>query len=152
MHKREDVLPPCWYNLMNVFDPKLVGGIAMAALLEGEPGWVARIRDNFLHPSNESMATYANTILGDDNEDETDVDAIPTREELILLSSEESASSSHDLIHRSSRVGLQRGPTQEPAGVGVSTPPVVDPTTTVAKETRTKKREEKKTEDGREDY
>ncbi|KAJ0694513.1 hypothetical protein HanPI659440_Chr15g0609651 [Helianthus annuus] len=115
------------YSLMNVFDPKVAGGMAVAAMPEGEPGWVNRIRDNFLHPSNESMATYANTILGD-AEDETEVDAIPTREELILLSSEESAGSSHDLIHRSSRAGPQWGPTQEPTGEGVSTPPVVDPT------------------------
>ncbi|MFS7994542.1 hypothetical protein Hanom_Chr12g01107281 [Helianthus anomalus] len=52
------------YSLMNVFNPKVAGGMVVAALPEGEPGWVARIRDNFLHPSNESMATYANTILG----------------------------------------------------------------------------------------
>ncbi|KAF5756958.1 hypothetical protein HanXRQr2_Chr17g0821011 [Helianthus annuus] len=115
------------YSLMNVFDSKVAGGMAVAALPKGEPGWVSRIRDNFLHPFNESMATYANVILGDD-EDESDVDVVPTREELILLSS-------------------RRGPTQEPAGKGVSTPPVVDPTVAAAgqKETRTKKREGKKT-------
>ncbi|KAJ0435245.1 hypothetical protein HanIR_Chr17g0891201 [Helianthus annuus] len=116
------------YSLMNVFDSKVAGGMTVAALPEGEPGWVSRIRYNFLHPSNESIATYANVILGDD-EDESDVDVVPTREELILLSS-------------------RRGPTQEPAGKGVSTPPVVDPTVAAAgqKETRTKKREETKTE------
>ncbi|KAM0044442.1 hypothetical protein Hdeb2414_s0010g00353321 [Helianthus debilis subsp. tardiflorus] len=92
------------YSLMNVFDSKVTGGMAVAALLEGEPGWVDRIRDNFLHPSNESMVTYANTVLGDD-EDDTDVDVVPAREELILLSSEESDGSSHDLIYLSSRAG-----------------------------------------------
>ncbi|KAJ0668957.1 hypothetical protein HanPI659440_Chr17g0695561 [Helianthus annuus] len=86
------------YSMMNVFDSKVAGGMAVAALPKGEPGWVSRIRDNFLHPSNESMATYANVILGD-NEDESDVDVVPTREELILLSS-------------------RRGPTQELAGKG----------------------------------
>ncbi|KAF5773998.1 hypothetical protein HanXRQr2_Chr13g0595181 [Helianthus annuus] len=93
------------------------------------------------------MAAYANVILGV-VEDETDVDVVPTREELILLSSEESAGSSHDLIHHSSRAGPQQGPTQESAGEGVSTPPIVDPTVAAAeqKETRKKKREGKKTE------
>ncbi|KAJ0715853.1 hypothetical protein HanPI659440_Chr13g0506171 [Helianthus annuus] len=135
------------YSLMNVFDPKVAGGISVAALPGGEPGWISRIRDNFWHPSNESMAAYANVILGV-VEDETNVDVVPTREELILLSSEESAGSSHDLIHHSSRAGPQQGPTQEPAGEGISTPPIVDPTVAAAKqkETRKKKREEKKTE------
>ncbi|MFS8017429.1 hypothetical protein Hanom_Chr15g01380281 [Helianthus anomalus] len=90
------------YSLINVFDPKVAGGMVVAALPEGEPGWISRIRDNFLHPSNESMTAYGNVLLGV-VVDETDVYAIPTREELILLSSEESASSSHDLIHHSSR-------------------------------------------------
>ncbi|KAM0050434.1 hypothetical protein Hdeb2414_s0008g00297521 [Helianthus debilis subsp. tardiflorus] len=35
------------YSLMNVFGPKVAGGMAVAALPEGDPGWVARIRDNF---------------------------------------------------------------------------------------------------------
>ncbi|MFS7947847.1 hypothetical protein Hanom_Chr06g00552991 [Helianthus anomalus] len=115
------------YSLMNAFDPKVAGGMAVVVLPEGELGWVARIRNNFLHPSNESMAICAN--------------------ELILLLSDESAGSSHDLIHRPSRVGPQRGLTQEPTGEGVSTPPVVDLTVVVAeqKEARLKKREEKKT-------
>ncbi|MFS8018565.1 hypothetical protein Hanom_Chr15g01393501 [Helianthus anomalus] len=45
------------YSLMNVFDPKVSGGMVAAALPEGEPIWTARIRDNFLHPSTESMNT-----------------------------------------------------------------------------------------------
>ncbi|KAF5789817.1 hypothetical protein HanXRQr2_Chr09g0375681 [Helianthus annuus] len=137
------------YSLNNVFDRKVAGGMAVAALPEGEPGWISRIRDNFLHPSNESMSAYNNVILGA-IEDETDFDTIPTREELILLSSEESAGSSHGLIHRSSRASPQQGPVQEPAGEGTSTPPVVDPTIGAVeqqKEARRMKREEKKTEE-----
>ncbi|KAF5802640.1 hypothetical protein HanRHA438_Chr06g0271001 [Helianthus annuus] len=38
------------YSLMNVFDCKVVGGMAVAALPEGEPRWVAHIRDNFCTP------------------------------------------------------------------------------------------------------
>ncbi|KAJ0678185.1 hypothetical protein HanOQP8_Chr12g0444971 [Helianthus annuus] len=136
------------YSLVNVFDPKVAGGMAVAALHEGEPGWISRIRDNFLHPSNESMTAYGNVVLGV-AKDETDVDAIPTQEELVLLSSEESAGSSHDLIHHSSRAGPQEGPTQEPAGESAYVPLIVDPPAAAAqrKEARTKKREEKKAED-----
>ncbi|MFS7918654.1 hypothetical protein Hanom_Chr03g00203661 [Helianthus anomalus] len=109
MHTRGKVFPhitfcfPAWYSLMNVFDQKVAGGMVVAAFPEGEPGWISRIRDNILHPSNESMSAYNNAILGV-VEDESDFDTIPTREELILLSSEESAGSSHGLIHRSSRI------------------------------------------------
>ncbi|MFS7990062.1 hypothetical protein Hanom_Chr11g01054391 [Helianthus anomalus] len=94
------------YSLMNVFNPKVAGGMDVAALPE---------------------------------------------EELILLSSEESAGSSQGLIHHSSRAGPQHGPVQEPAGEGASTPHVMDPTraTYEQKETRKKKREEKKTEEKR---
>ncbi|KAJ0851875.1 hypothetical protein HanRHA438_Chr14g0631841 [Helianthus annuus] len=106
------------YSLMNVFDPKVAGGMAVAALREGEPGWIARIRDNFLHPSNESMSAYNNFKLGV-VENESDFDTIATREELILLSSEESVGSSHGLIHHSSHAGPQQGPLQEPASEGV---------------------------------
>ncbi|KAM0043787.1 hypothetical protein Hdeb2414_s0010g00345441 [Helianthus debilis subsp. tardiflorus] len=82
------------YSLMNVFDP-IVGG--------------AMIRDNFLHPTSESMATYANTVLGEDDgddiDDDIDVDPTPTWGEVIILSSEESAESYRDLIHRSAHAG-----------------------------------------------
>ncbi|KAJ0743749.1 hypothetical protein HanPI659440_Chr10g0379521 [Helianthus annuus] len=93
------------------------------------------------------MNTYNNTILGV-VEDETDADTIPTREELILLSSEESTGSSHDLIHCSSRAGPQQRPVQEPTGDDVSTSHAADPTTIAAeqKEARRKKHEEKKAE------
>ncbi|MFS7921991.1 hypothetical protein Hanom_Chr03g00243401 [Helianthus anomalus] len=135
------------YNLMNVFDPKVAGGMAVVAFPEGEPSWTARIKDNFLHPSPESMSAYNNVILGF-AETETDVDSIPTREEPIILSSEESTGSSHGLTHLSSRAGPQQGPVQEPTGEGVSTPPTVDPTAVAEqKEARRKKREEKKTDE-----
>ncbi|KAJ0706075.1 hypothetical protein HanPSC8_Chr09g0355291 [Helianthus annuus] len=111
-------------SLMNVFDPKVAGGMAMAALPKGELVWTARIRDNFLHPTNESVSAYANVVLGVVKED-TDVDTVPTREELILLSSEESTASSHGLTHRSSRASPQQRP----------------------KEARMKKHEEEKTEE-----
>ncbi|KAJ0447969.1 hypothetical protein HanRHA438_Chr17g0818761 [Helianthus annuus] len=80
---------------------------------------------------------------GDDGEDETNVYPAPTREEPILLSSEESAGSYRDLIQRSTHAGPQRGAAQEPAVEGVATP-VVDLQAGVAKqmETRKKKKEE----------
>ncbi|MFS7922017.1 hypothetical protein Hanom_Chr03g00243681 [Helianthus anomalus] len=141
-HKRK-----AGYSLMNVFDPKVAGGMAVAAFPEGEPSCTARIKDNFLHPTPESMSAYNNVILGF-AETETDVDLIPTREEPIILSSEESTGSSHGLTHLSSRAGPEQGLVQEPAGEGVSTPPTVDPSVVAEqKEARRKKREEKKTEE-----
>ncbi|MFS8025545.1 hypothetical protein Hanom_Chr16g01476331 [Helianthus anomalus] len=65
------------YSLINVFDPKVAGTMAVAVLPEGQPLLVDQIRDNFLHPSSESMDTYTNTILGDDDEDEIDIDINP---------------------------------------------------------------------------
>ncbi|MFS8023014.1 hypothetical protein Hanom_Chr16g01446441 [Helianthus anomalus] len=114
------------YNLMNVFYPNVGGAMVVVALPEDKPLWVDYIRDNFLHPSSESMATYANIVLGDDGEDETDIDPAPTREEPILLSSP------------------QKGATREPAVEGVSTP-IVDLQDGVAEqaETRKKKKEER---------
>ncbi|KAL9997740.1 hypothetical protein Hdeb2414_s0013g00409221 [Helianthus debilis subsp. tardiflorus] len=106
---------------MNVFYPKAGGAMVVAALPKGRPLWVDQIMDNFLHPSSENKETYANVVLGDDGEDETDVDPTLTREEPILLSSEPSAGSYQDLIHRSARVGPQRRATQEPAVEGVDT-------------------------------
>ncbi|MFS7962329.1 hypothetical protein Hanom_Chr08g00725381 [Helianthus anomalus] len=73
-----------------------------------------------------AFPVYGYKGIGDDVEDETDVDPAPTREEPILLSSEESAA------------------TQEPFVEGVSTP-VVDLQVSVAEqaETRKKKKEER---------
>ncbi|KAF5758912.1 hypothetical protein HanXRQr2_Chr16g0734911 [Helianthus annuus] len=67
------------YSLMNVFDPKAGGAMVVAALPEGRPLWVEQIRNNFLHPTSESLATYANTVLGEDGEDDIDVDPAPTQ-------------------------------------------------------------------------
>ncbi|KAJ0955844.1 hypothetical protein HanPSC8_Chr01g0007601 [Helianthus annuus] len=132
------------YSLMNVFDPKAGGAMVVASLPEGRPLWLDQIRDNFLHPSNESLATYANTNLGDDGEGDTDFDVNPTREEPIILSSKESDDASFHLIRRLSRVGPQRGPSEEPVADDVDTP-VVDPHVGVVdpSERRKKKREEK---------
>ncbi|KAJ0692917.1 hypothetical protein HanPI659440_Chr15g0591321 [Helianthus annuus] len=131
---------------MNVFDPKAGGAMVVAALHEGRSLWVDQIRDKFMHPSSESMATYANAVLGDDGEDETGVDLAHTREEPILLSSEESAGSYQDLTHRSMRAGPQRGAAHEPAVKGVVTP-VVDLQAGVAEQMETrKKRKEERTE------
>ncbi|KAJ0830892.1 hypothetical protein HanPSC8_Chr15g0660671 [Helianthus annuus] len=99
--------------------------MVVASLPEGRPLWLDQIRDIFLHPSNESPANYANTVLGDDGEDDIDFDVNRTREEPILLSSEESDDASFHLIRRSSRAGPQRGPSEEPAADDVDTP-VVD--------------------------
>ncbi|KAJ0952434.1 hypothetical protein HanPSC8_Chr02g0072191 [Helianthus annuus] len=132
------------YSLMNVFYPKAGGAMVVAAFPEGRPLWLDQIRDNFLHPSNESLATYTNTILGDDGEGDIYFDVNPTQEEPILLSSEESDDASFHLIHRSSRAGPQRGPSKEPV-VEVVPTPVVDPHVGAAEpsEMRKKKREEK---------
>ncbi|MFS7903433.1 hypothetical protein Hanom_Chr01g00023971 [Helianthus anomalus] len=116
-----------------------------ASLPEGRPLWLDQIRDNFLHPSNESLAAYANTIIGDDDGDDIDIDVNPTREEPILLSSEDSDDDvSYHLIHRSSHVGPQRGPSEELA-VEVVPTPVVDPHVSAAEpsEVRKKKKKEK---------
>ncbi|MFS7954999.1 hypothetical protein Hanom_Chr07g00637271 [Helianthus anomalus] len=59
------------YSLLNVLNPNVCGVMVVAALPKGQLRWVDQIRNNFLHPSSESMATYANTVLGDDGEDET---------------------------------------------------------------------------------
>ncbi|MFS7938069.1 hypothetical protein Hanom_Chr05g00435161 [Helianthus anomalus] len=130
------------YSLMNVFDPKDGGAMVVASLLDGRPLWLEQIRDNFLHPSNESLAAYANAILGDDGEGDTDFDVNPTREEPIVLSSADDAS--FHLIRCYSRAGPQRGPFVEPAADDVDTP-VVDPHVGVVNPSkrRKKKREDK---------
>ncbi|KAJ0713928.1 hypothetical protein HanPI659440_Chr13g0483971 [Helianthus annuus] len=101
------------YSLINVFDPKAGGAMVVAALPEGRPLWVDQIRNNFLHPTGESVATYADVVLGEDDGDDIDVDSDPTREEVIILSSEGSDESHQDLIHHSARAGPQRGTVHE---------------------------------------
>ncbi|MFS8018110.1 hypothetical protein Hanom_Chr15g01388301 [Helianthus anomalus] len=78
------------YNLMNVLDPEVGGEMTTRILPEGERPWVDQIRDNFLHHSSKSLATYVATVLGARPPTNTEVSKSPTREEAILLSSEES--------------------------------------------------------------
>ncbi|MFS7996428.1 hypothetical protein Hanom_Chr12g01129871 [Helianthus anomalus] len=132
------------YSLMNVFDPKASGAMVVASLPEGRPLWLDHIRDTFLHPSNESMVNYANTILGDDGEDGIGFDVNPTREEPILHSSDESDDESFHLICCSSRAGPKRGPSEEPAADHVDTPVVdLQAGDTTHVEARKKKKEDK---------
>ncbi|MFS7921329.1 hypothetical protein Hanom_Chr03g00235521 [Helianthus anomalus] len=134
------------YSLMNVFDPKVGGEVALALLPTGEPTWTTRIRDNFLHPSSESVATYGTIILGAPSVAKVDLGKSPTQEGDILLSSEESIDSSHGLIHPLSFTGPQQRPVQDPAGGDASTPPVVD-LVVVTVEPEQKEAEKKKTEE-----
>ncbi|MFS7997009.1 hypothetical protein Hanom_Chr12g01136671 [Helianthus anomalus] len=82
-----------------------------AILPEGRPVWLDQIRHRFLHPTSDSFVAYANTILGEDDfDDTTDL----TREEVIVLSSEGSDKSHEGLIPHSSRAGPAQGATNEP--------------------------------------
>ncbi|MFS8004367.1 hypothetical protein Hanom_Chr13g01224921 [Helianthus anomalus] len=131
------------YNLLNVLDPKAVGALLEAIVPEGKPVWLDQIRDHFLHPTSDSFASYANAILGEDGVDDLDDTADPTREEVIVLSSEGSNRSREGLIPRSRRVGPAQGaankPVNEPAGDDVNVP-----TDAVEQlETRKKKRMDK---------
>ncbi|MFS7991984.1 hypothetical protein Hanom_Chr12g01077011 [Helianthus anomalus] len=126
------------YNLMNVFDSKAGGAMVIVVLPEGRPLLVDHIKDNFLHPTSESMAAYANAMLGEDGMDDTDVDYVPAREEVIVLSREGSDESHEGLIRRSTRAGLPQGTVNEPVD-DVETP--VD--TAEQLETRKKKRGDK---------
>ncbi|KAF5755531.1 hypothetical protein HanXRQr2_Chr17g0803831 [Helianthus annuus] len=83
-------------------------------------------------------------VYGYRGKGDIDSDVNPTRGEPILLSSKESDDASYHLIHRSSRAGPQREPSEEPA-VKVVPTPVVDPHLGAAEpsEMRKKKREEK---------
>ncbi|MFS7937868.1 hypothetical protein Hanom_Chr05g00432821 [Helianthus anomalus] len=95
------------YSLMKVLNSEVGGEMTGMLLPEGEKPWVDRIKDNFLHSSSESLAAYGVVILGAPFAVETEVNKPPTREETILLSSEESTGSSHGLIYRSTRAGPQ---------------------------------------------
>ncbi|KAM0008877.1 hypothetical protein Hdeb2414_s0102g00794041 [Helianthus debilis subsp. tardiflorus] len=130
------------YSLINVFDPKAGGAMVVVTLPEGRPLWVEQIRDNFLHPTSESMVTYANTILAEDDRDDIDVDPVPTRGEVIILSSEGSDESHQDLIHRSARAGPQRGTVHEPVADDVETP-VENPQAETAEQIETRKKRKK---------
>ncbi|KAJ0591910.1 hypothetical protein HanHA300_Chr03g0078771 [Helianthus annuus] len=114
------------YSLMNVLDPNAGGAMVVAYLPEGRPVWLDQIRDYFLHPTSESLAAYANTVLGEDGGDDLDHALSPTREEVIVLSSEGSDRSREGLIPRSPRAGPSQGavnePVNEPAGDDVDVP------------------------------
>ncbi|KAM0064644.1 hypothetical protein Hdeb2414_s0003g00105471 [Helianthus debilis subsp. tardiflorus] len=60
------------------------GAMIEAILSDGKPVWLDQIRDRSLHPTSESFALYANTILGEDGEDDLDDATDPVREEVIL--------------------------------------------------------------------
>ncbi|KAF5773841.1 hypothetical protein HanRHA438_Chr13g0603861 [Helianthus annuus] len=105
------------YNLMNILDAKVGGEITGMLLLAGEATWVKRIRDNFLHPSSQSLVAYGAVILGSSSAVRTKVVKSPTREEAILLSSEEFIGSSHGLIYRSMRAGPRQRPVPGPEDV-----------------------------------
>ncbi|KAJ0789720.1 hypothetical protein HanPI659440_Chr05g0206801 [Helianthus annuus] len=111
------------YSIMNVLDPKAGGAMVVETLAEWRPLWLDQIWDRFLHPTSESFATYANTILGDDGGDDLDDVLSPPREEIIVLSSEGFDRSPEGLILRSSRAGPPQGagnkPVNEPAGEDV---------------------------------
>ncbi|KAL9996754.1 hypothetical protein Hdeb2414_s0005g00156541 [Helianthus debilis subsp. tardiflorus] len=68
------------------------------------------------------MAAYANAVLGEDNEDDIDVESVPAREEVLVLSSEGSDGSHEGLILHSSRAGPPQGTVNEPAVDDVETP------------------------------
>ncbi|KAJ0539826.1 hypothetical protein HanHA300_Chr08g0290911 [Helianthus annuus] len=127
------------YNLMNVFDSKAGGAMVVAILPEGRPLWLDQIRDNFLHPTSESMATYANAILGEDGGDDLDDAISPTREEVIVLSSEGSDGSHEGLIPRSTRAGPPQGSVREPMAANVETL-AVDPQDDTAEQLETRKK------------
>ncbi|KAJ0787416.1 hypothetical protein HanOQP8_Chr02g0082261 [Helianthus annuus] len=105
---------------MNCLDPKAGGAMVVATIAEGRPLWLDLIRDRFLHPTSESLAAYANTILGEDGGDDLDDVFSPTREEVIVLSSEGSDRAHEGLIPHSPHASLPQGtmnePVNEPAG------------------------------------
>ncbi|KAM0055482.1 hypothetical protein Hdeb2414_s0006g00206671 [Helianthus debilis subsp. tardiflorus] len=114
------------FSLLNVLDPKAAGAMVEAILPEGKHVWLEQIRDRFLHPTSDSFAAYANTILRKDDGDEFDDTTDPTREEVIVLSSEGSDRSREGLIPRSPRAGPAQGtanePVNEPVDVDVDPP------------------------------
>ncbi|KAJ0590596.1 hypothetical protein HanIR_Chr04g0199271 [Helianthus annuus] len=127
------------YSLLNVLDPKAAGAMIEAILPEGKPVWLNQIHDRFLHPTSDSFATYANAILGEDGGNDFDDTTDPTREEVIVLSSEGSDRSRESLIPRSTRAGPPQGTGNEPVNepVGDDADPPVD--TAEQLETRKKK-------------
>ncbi|MFS7987553.1 hypothetical protein Hanom_Chr11g01024321 [Helianthus anomalus] len=125
------------YSLLNALDPKAAGAMIEAILSDGKPVWLDQIRDRSLHPTSESFASYANTILGEDDlDDATD----PVREEVIVLSSGGSDGSHEGLIPRSTRADPTQGTWNELVNepVGDDVVPAVE--TAEQLETRKKKK------------
>ncbi|MFS7925713.1 hypothetical protein Hanom_Chr04g00288291 [Helianthus anomalus] len=114
--KRISVAHLCFwgYSLLYVLDPKAAGAMVEAILPEGKPVWLDQISDHFLHHTSESFASYANTILGEDGENDLDDSTDPVREEIIILSSGGSDGSHEGLIPRSTRAGPAQGTWNEP--------------------------------------
>ncbi|KAM0063356.1 hypothetical protein Hdeb2414_s0003g00089981 [Helianthus debilis subsp. tardiflorus] len=100
--------------LLNVLDLKVGGAMVEAVQEDGKPTWLDQIRNRFLHPTIESFATYANIVLGEDSEDDVDDAIDPTREEVIVLSSEGSDRSLEGLTSHSPRAGPLQGVAHEP--------------------------------------
>ncbi|KAJ0618730.1 hypothetical protein HanHA89_Chr02g0056881 [Helianthus annuus] len=109
----------------------------------GETDMDGQIRYRFLHPTSESFGAYANTVLGEDSGDGFDDTIDPTREEVIVLSSEGSDRFRDGLTPHSPCAG----PTQEAVNEPVDEPTDVDddvPVETVDQlETRRKKKLDK---------
>ncbi|MFS7989798.1 hypothetical protein Hanom_Chr11g01051091 [Helianthus anomalus] len=131
------------YNLLNVLDPKVGGAMIEAILPEGRPVWLDQIRNRFLHPTSDSFAAYANTILGEDDEEDFDDTTDPTREKVIVLSSEGSDRSHEGLIPHSSRAGLAQGAANEPMNEPVDVDADLSDQTAEQLETRRKKKLDK---------
>ncbi|KAM0028522.1 hypothetical protein Hdeb2414_s0018g00514921 [Helianthus debilis subsp. tardiflorus] len=70
------------YNLLNVLDPRAGGAMVEAIQAEVKPTWLDQIRYRFLHPTSERFATYGNTILGADDEDDVDGTSDPLERKL----------------------------------------------------------------------
>ncbi|MFS8026731.1 hypothetical protein Hanom_Chr16g01490151 [Helianthus anomalus] len=131
------------YSLLNVLDPKAGGTMIEAILPEGRPVWLDQIRNRFLHPTNDSFAAYANTILGEDDEDDFDDATDPTREEVIVLSGEGSDRSREGLIPHSSRASSVQGAVNEPMNKAVDVDVELPVETAEQLETRRKKKLDK---------
>ncbi|MFS7998992.1 hypothetical protein Hanom_Chr12g01160671 [Helianthus anomalus] len=113
------------YNLLNVLDPKAGGAMMEAIQAEGKPTWLDQIRDR------------------EDNRDGFDDTIDPTREEVIVLSSEGSDRSLGGLTPHSARAGLVQGVANEPVNEPVDVDVEVPVETVEQLETRRKKQLDK---------
>ncbi|MFS7911912.1 hypothetical protein Hanom_Chr02g00123631 [Helianthus anomalus] len=108
------------YILMNALDPEVGGEMVTRFLQEGEVPWVDWIKDNFLHPSPESLNTFIATPKPEVGKSpataKPEVGKSPTREGAILFSSKESTGSSNGLIHRSTCAGPRVRPVRASRG------------------------------------